>query len=64
MWQSYIHEISLSSVPERRSDWIRSALWSFVLTRILSENRFTLFGMRSQQETAIALQRQDDSWSI
>ncbi|ALF28765.1 hypothetical protein ABT42_08360 [Brucella melitensis] len=47
-----------------RSDWIRSALWSFVLTRIFSENRFTLFGMRSQQETAIALQRQDDSWSI
>ncbi|OYR28182.1 hypothetical protein CEV34_1358 [Brucella pseudogrignonensis] len=30
-----------------RSDWIRSAFRAFVLTRILSENRFTLFGMRS-----------------
>src|SRR5690606_34577878 len=30
-------------------------------TRIFSENRFTPFGMRPQQETAITLQRQDDS---
>ncbi|PQZ40761.1 hypothetical protein CQ059_16000 [Brucella pseudogrignonensis] len=29
-----------------RSDYIRSALSFFVLKRILSENRFTLFGMR------------------
>src|SRR5690606_17769325 len=33
-----------------------------VLTRIFSEN--PLFGMRPQQETAITLQRQDDSWLL